>query len=107
MLAAVGVGCLVAIAAGAWALQNLAAARSQVVDQIDPATRQAWQLTEGLLNQESGLQGFAGTARPDFLAPYDMGRAQERQAAADLRRSTANLPAVRAELAERQRHAAQ
>lgn len=106
MLVAVGIGCLVAFAAGAWALQNLAAARSQVVDEVDPAIRQALQLTGGLLNQESGLREFALTARPHALAPYDLGRAQEQQAATDLRRSAANLPDVRADLAEVQRQAA-
>ncbi len=102
MLAAVAVVSLVAMAAGGWALQNVTAARTTLVDQLAPAAQAAERLTTALLNQESGLRGFALTGREDFLEPFLTGRAQEQVAAEDVRRAAAGL----AELAPVRRQAA-
>ncbi len=87
----IGVGVLVialvsigaGIAAGI-ALHNLGAARERVVDRVDPAIQQASRLQAALLDQETGVRGYALSARSDFLQPYTDGLATERDAVARL-----------------------
>ncbi|GAA1187381.1 CHASE3 domain-containing protein [Streptomyces hebeiensis] len=50
-----------------------------LVDRIQPARSGAFQLQRALLDQETGVRGYALTANPSFLAPYDQGRAEERR----------------------------
>ncbi|MFE3825673.1 CHASE3 domain-containing protein [Streptomyces sp. NPDC059092] len=50
---------------------------NELVDRIQPARTNAFQLQRALLDQETGVRGFALTADPSFLAPYDQGRADE------------------------------
>jgi signal transduction histidine kinase len=87
-LRALGAVCLsaavAAIAAGALALTQLGAARTTLVDQLDPAVLGVRELSAALVNQESGVRGFAATGNRDFLAPYQQGRRQEEAALATL-----------------------
>ena len=69
-----------AVVAGALALVSLRDARSQVVDVIDPAALQAQQLDNALVNQETGVRGYALSAQQSFLAPYTDGMTEERTA---------------------------
>jgi CHASE3 domain sensor protein len=87
-LAVVVVMVLVVVAAagvGAWALHDLNTARSLVVDQADPASREALVLSNALVDEETGLRGYLLTGRQDFLQPYQQGQRQEAQAVQALR----------------------
>lgn len=95
-LRVVGAICLgagiTAIVAGALALAQLNVARAAMVDQLDPALLGAQALSAALVNQETGIRGFAITGNRDFLAPYQQGRQQEDAALAILRRLGAAEP---------------
>ncbi|MGQ0576951.1 MAG: sensor histidine kinase [Pseudonocardia sp.] len=76
---------LLAITLGALALYRLVEARTALLDTVNPARSAAENLSAGLLNQETGVRGFDLTGRPEFLEPYRMGTAAEREAVARLR----------------------
>jgi signal transduction histidine kinase len=101
-----GVGVLTAalfavlvIAVGGAALADLAGARSRLVDTIDPAAFHASQLEAAYLNQETGVRGYALSAKQPYLAPYFDGLAQERQEVSRLHTLLAGMPAASADLA--------
>ncbi|MFD5113633.1 CHASE3 domain-containing protein [Streptomyces sp. NPDC058391] len=52
---------------------------NELVDHIQPARSTVFQLQKSLLDQETGVRGFALTADPSFLQPYEQGRKDERQ----------------------------
>src|SRR5690349_17768037 len=83
---------LAAIVVGGTALANLASARDRVVNKIDPAALGTSQLGVAYLNQETGVRGYALSARPTFLAPYSEGLVQERRQVSALRRLLTGLP---------------
>jgi signal transduction histidine kinase len=89
---------LAAIVVGGTALANLASARDRVVNKIDPAAFRTSQLGVAYLNQETGVRGYALSARPTFLAPYTDGLAQERRQVSALRRLLTAIPAAAADL---------
>jgi signal transduction histidine kinase len=89
---------LLAVGVGGTALVNLTNARSRVVNTIDPAKYYASQLEVDLLNQETGVRGYALTAQRSFLAPYDRGLAGQRQQVAMLRQLLSGMPAASAGL---------
>ena len=74
-----------AVGVGAWAMHNLSEVRSLVVDQADPASRQALTLSNALVDEETGLRGYVLTGRPDFLQPYQEGQQEETRAVQALR----------------------
>jgi signal transduction histidine kinase len=83
--AALGVVTLLGVVAGIVAIVRLADARELVVDRLDPATTAALRLQNALLDEETGVRGYALAGDEDFLAPYRDGRVEERQATRDLR----------------------
>ncbi len=91
---------LAAIVVGGTALANLASARDRVVNKIDPAAFRTSQLGVAYLNQETGVRGYALSARPTFLAPYTGGLAQERRQVSALRRLLTSNPAGAADLTQ-------
>jgi signal transduction histidine kinase len=91
---------LAAIVLGGVSLANLASARDRVVNKIDPAAFRTSQLGVAYLNQETGVRGYALSARPTFLAPYTEGLALERQEVSALRRLLTGLPAASADLTQ-------
>jgi signal transduction histidine kinase len=91
---------LAAIVLGGVSLANLASARDRVVDKIDPAAFRTSQLGIAYLNQETGVRGYALSARPTFLAPYAEGLAQERREISALRRLLTGMPVASADLAQ-------
>jgi signal transduction histidine kinase len=91
---------LAAIVVGGTALANLASARDRVVNKIDPAAFRTSQLGVAYLNQETGVRGYALSARPTFLAPYTGGLAQERRQVSALRRLLTGNPATAADLTQ-------
>jgi signal transduction histidine kinase len=98
-IAAMTLFSVLAIVIGAVALTDLARARSRVVYQLDPAAYQASQLHAALLNQETGIRGYALSAQRQFLGPYTLGLADERHAVRQLRAELAGYPVARADVA--------
>jgi signal transduction histidine kinase len=88
-----------AVTAGGIALLSLHHNRSRVLNTLDPAILQAQQLDIAMLNQETGVRGYALSAMPAFLAPYTEGAAAEQAAIASLQGESGQLPApIRADL---------
>jgi signal transduction histidine kinase len=81
-----------AVIAGGIALVSLHDARNRVVNVIDPATTAAQQLDNALVNQETGVRGYALSAQQSFLTPYTDGVAAEQTAVGALRRFASQLP---------------
>jgi signal transduction histidine kinase len=89
-----------AVVAGAMALVSLHNARNRVVTTIDPAALQAQSLDNALVNQETGVRGYALSAQQSFLAPYTDGVAQETSAVNSLNAVIGQLPSgTKADLA--------
>jgi signal transduction histidine kinase len=86
--------CVATIAVGALALTDLAQARNRVVERIDPALQQAQRLEAALVNQETGVRGYALGAQRDLLAPYTAGLAAEKTATAELEPVLREFPAA-------------
>ena len=82
-----------AVVAGAVSLVSLQSARSRVVNVIDPAALQAQLLDNALVNQETGVRGYALSAQQTYLAPYTDGVAAEQSSIASLRTFIGQLPA--------------
>jgi signal transduction histidine kinase len=88
-----------AVAAGGIALLDLHHDRARVLNTFDPAVLQAQQLDIAVLNQETGVRGYALSADPSFLSPYANGYAAEKAAIASLKGESGQLPpATRADL---------
>jgi signal transduction histidine kinase len=89
-----------AVVAGAMALVSLHDARTRVVDTVDPAAMQAQLLDTALVDQETGVRGYALSAQKSFLVPYTDGVAQETSAINSLNADIGQLPSgTRADLA--------
>jgi signal transduction histidine kinase len=91
---------VLAILIGALALTDLTSARNRVVQSLDPAAYQASQLYVALLNQETGVRGYALSDQRSFLEPYTAGRADEQRTLRRLRVVLAGLPVARGALAQ-------
>src|ERR1700733_1207328 len=82
------------VVAGGVALVSLGDARNPVNNVIDPATLAAQQLDNALVNQETGVRGYALSAQQSFLSPYTDGVTQEQTAIKSLRQLASQLPAA-------------
>ena len=82
-----------AVTAGGIALLTLHRDRARVVNTFDPAVLQAQQLDIAMLNQETGVRGYALSAQPSFLTPYTDGVAAEKAVIVSLRQELGQLPA--------------
>jgi signal transduction histidine kinase len=82
-----------AMVGGGLALLTLHDNRERVVTIIDPAALQVQRLDTALVNQETGVRGYALSARKDFLSPYNDGVATEKSSLAALRAVIGQLPA--------------
>jgi signal transduction histidine kinase len=89
---------LLAIGVGGTALADLTTARNHVVNTLDPAAFRAAQLEVELLNQETGVRGYALGAQLGFLKPYYDGLAGQRQQVTGLRQLLQGMPGATAEL---------
>ena len=89
---------LLAIGVGGTALADLTTARNHVVNTLDPAAFHVSQLEVGLLDQETGVRGYALGAQPAFLKPYHDGLASQTQQVTRLRQLLAGMPGATAEL---------
>jgi signal transduction histidine kinase len=82
-----------AMVAGGLSLARLNQEQGRIENTIDPAALDAQELDSALLNQETGLRGYALSAQQDFLAPYTDGLAAENSAITTLRTLVTALPA--------------
>jgi signal transduction histidine kinase len=85
LVAAVGTVTLIGLLVGIFAILQLADARDDVVNKYDPASLTALRLSQALLDQETGVRGFALTGQDSSLSPYRNGLTIERRAARELR----------------------
>jgi len=69
-------GCLVV---GGLVLARMSDHTTDLVDRIQPARSVSFQLQNALLDQETGVRGFALTGDDSFLEPYEAGKAAERE----------------------------
>ena len=67
-------GCLVV---GGIVMSRISDRTTDLVDRIQPARASSYQLQNSLLDQETGVRGFALTRDDTFLEPYDAGRRAE------------------------------
>jgi signal transduction histidine kinase len=93
-----GLFALLAIGVGGTALANLSTARGHVVNTLDPAAFHASQLEVELLNQETGVRGYALTARHDFVIPYYQGLTGQGQQVVRLRQLLSGMSTANDEL---------
>jgi signal transduction histidine kinase len=83
---------------GGTALADLTTARNHVVNTLGPAAFHASQLEVELLNQETGVRGYALSAQRDFLDPYYNGLAGQRQQVTTLRQLLHGMTGATAQL---------
>ncbi|TDV55091.1 sensor histidine kinase [Actinophytocola oryzae] len=83
---------IAAVIVGGFALSRLADARATVVDRIDPALQQALQLQSSLVDQETGVRGYALGADEDILNPYVVGVDAQKRSVNRLTVLLADLP---------------
>ena len=81
-----------AVVAGGIALLSLHDNRERVVTTLDPAALQVQRLETALVDQETGVRGYALSGQEDFLAPYTSGVAEERNAVSALQAVIKQLP---------------
>jgi signal transduction histidine kinase len=81
-----------AMVAGGLALLSLHDDRERVVGTIDPARLQVQRLDTALVDQETGVRGYALSGQKDFLAPYNQGVIEEQNAIRALQAVIGQLP---------------
>jgi signal transduction histidine kinase len=84
---------LAAVVVGVLALGHLDTERQRIESTLDPAALASQQLYSALLNQETGVRGYALSGQTAFLAPYNDGYAAEKVAANMLKKLAPQLPA--------------
>ncbi len=94
MMLVVAVGTVV----GANMLDRTAQVSDQLLQRIQPAQTEAYRLQAALVNQETGVRGYASAADRQFLEPYTRGKRDETGAAARLRALVGDRPALLADL---------
>jgi signal transduction histidine kinase len=87
-------GLIAAVSLGvfAWAFERQVDARQSVLDHVDPAAIQARDLFAALVDQETGVRGYALSRDDQFLVPFDEGRRTERERAARIRALLGDQP---------------
>ncbi len=75
---------LLCLAVGVYGVIRTAEIRNDLVDRLYPAETETLRLTTALVDEETGIRGYAQTGRQDFLQPYVAGRAEEARARANL-----------------------
>ncbi|OON82534.1 sensor histidine kinase [Streptomyces tsukubensis] len=71
---------------------------SDLVDHIQPASSASFKLQKALLDQETGVRGYALTANKDFLQPYEQGQRDETRLRGVVRGYVTEYPVLRADL---------
>ncbi|WP_245724971.1 sensor histidine kinase [Micromonospora citrea] len=66
-----------------------------ILNRTGPLRVQAQEVQNALLDQENAVRGFAVSGDPADLAPYDAGRARERDLVASMQRLLGDYPGIR------------
>ncbi len=82
---------LISFAQAGSALYGNNQARDTLIDQIDPATLEQFRLSSSIAAQDMAIRDYASTGRPVRLQEYRTAIAQERAAAANMRRLLADV----------------
>nr|WP_063127093.1 sensor histidine kinase [Nocardia fusca] len=89
---------LIGAVAGAQVISNTNKVTDRLARQTLPASAEAYRLQSALINQETGLRGYAIAADPQFLEPYIEGSREQDRAAARLRELLSDRPELIADL---------
>ncbi|MEU4341064.1 CHASE3 domain-containing protein [Nocardia sp. NPDC023852] len=84
--------------AGARVITETNRVTDRLVNETQPAAAEAYRLQSALVNQETGLRGYAIAGDPRFLAPYTEGKQEEARSAARIRELLAGRPGLLADL---------
>ncbi len=79
-------------------LASMISATNLQVNRLDPAVRYSSYLNNALINEETGIRGYALTGQTSFLEPYQSGLSTEPGDAATLRQLVAPYPRLRSDL---------
>ncbi|MGW5334417.1 sensor histidine kinase [Streptomyces bauhiniae] len=91
---------------GAHLLNRTADATDKLLLGVQPAQTEAYRLQAALVNQETGIRGYAISADKRFLTPYTEGKKDEAESADRLRRLLGDRSELRADLDAVERQAA-
>ncbi|MEU6242357.1 CHASE3 domain-containing protein [Streptomyces sp. NPDC047024] len=91
---------------GADLLGRTAVATDELLQHVQPAQTEAYRLQAALVNQETGIRGYAIAADRQFLTPYTRGKDDEAHSAARLRTLIGDRPDLLADLEAVERQAA-
>jgi hypothetical protein len=94
LFVAVALVAILGAAIAAAAFSALLDARDDLVNRVDPAVSAASEMVADLVDQETGVRGFALSGRPVFLEPYTRGTRAQRADAARLRAVTPTLTGI-------------
>jgi signal transduction histidine kinase len=89
---------LIGAVAGAQVISNTNKVTDRLARQTLPASAEAYRLQSALINQETGLRGYAIAADPQFLEPYIEGSREQDRAAVRLRELLSDRPELIADL---------
>nr|WP_043661244.1 sensor histidine kinase [Nocardia thailandica] len=79
-------------AVGAKVITDTTRVTDRLLEQTLPASAEAFRLQGALINQETGIRGYAATGDSQFLEPFDIGRREEMGALVRLRELLAGRP---------------
>ncbi|WP_330173506.1 CHASE3 domain-containing protein [Streptomyces sp. NBC_01498] len=91
---------LALVLCGSWIFARSTAINNHLVESSSPALIASVRLESALIDQETGVRGFAMTGRPEFLEPYRTGQIRQRAAERQLRELGAGNPETLRDLAE-------
>jgi signal transduction histidine kinase len=97
---------VIGTAIGASLLSRTAAVTDDLLQRVQPAQTEAYRLQAALVNQETGVRGYAIAADRQFLTPYTSGKQDEARSAARLRAQLRDRPELLADLRAVERGAA-
>jgi signal transduction histidine kinase len=66
----------------------------ELIDEVQPSRSAAYRLQAALRDQETAIRGYAISADPQFLGPYDDGKTAEASAANDIRQRAGQRSAL-------------
>jgi len=97
---------VIGTAVGANLLSQTARVTDDLLLRVQPAQTEAYRLQAALVNQETGIRGYAIAADKQFLTPYTSGKRDEARSAARLREQLHDRPELLADLRAVERGAA-
>src|SRR4051794_4486439 len=83
-----------AITVGSVAIAGLDSARTRLADEVDPGVNQTLLYTRALLDQETGVRGYALTSDRNSLDPYVSGQQAQKATAAQLMALIGDEPGI-------------